>query len=122
MVKEKQVLINVHTPFTLTLDDQTKHQFDKGQHKVPESVAKHWFVQAYSECTDSIMNDADDQQADIESLQTQLADKDKMIAELKAALVEQKKQVDSLQMQLSAVPPSGEVTNNAKESKSANRK
>lgn len=122
MVKEKQVLINVHTPFTLTLDDQTKHQFDKGQHKVPESVAMHWFTQAHSERSDNVASDEDDKQADIESLQAQLADKDKMISELKAALAEQKKQVDSLQMQLSAAPPSGKETKNAKEPKSADSK
>lgn len=45
MAKEKLVTIHVHTPFTLTLGDQSKQEFGRGRHNVPEEVASHWFTQ-----------------------------------------------------------------------------
>ena len=44
MAKEKLVTIHVHTPFTLTLGDQSKREFGRGRHNVPEEVASHWFT------------------------------------------------------------------------------
>lgn len=46
MAKEKLVTIHVHTPFTLTLGDQSKQEFGRGRHNVPEEVASHWFTQS----------------------------------------------------------------------------
>ncbi len=53
MAKEKLVTIHVHTPFTLTLGDQSKQEFGRGRHNVPEEVASHWFTQAHSEISES---------------------------------------------------------------------
>ncbi len=49
MAKEKLVTIHVHTPFTLTLGDQSKQEFGRGRHNVPEEVASHWFTRAHAE-------------------------------------------------------------------------
>ncbi|MEM0403820.1 hypothetical protein J4V89_18015 [Escherichia coli] len=55
MAKEKLVTIHVHTPFTLTLGDQSKQEFGRGRHNVPEEVASHWFTQAHSELSESVI-------------------------------------------------------------------
>ncbi|HGM4958878.1 TPA: hypothetical protein ACKPZ6_002418 [Serratia liquefaciens] len=49
MTKEKLVTIHVHTPFKLTLLDNSVQEFGKGRHNVPESIASHWFVEAHTE-------------------------------------------------------------------------
>ena len=81
MAKEKLVTIHVHTPFTLTLGDQSKQEFGRGRHNVPEEVASHWFTQAHSELSESVISDTDDLQPIIDSLQAQIADKDKQIVD-----------------------------------------
>jgi septal ring factor EnvC (AmiA/AmiB activator) len=121
MTKEKLVSIHVHTPFKLTMDDNSVREFGKGRHNVPETVARHWFAQAHSEISDSVVNDADDQQTLIDSLQAQIADKDAFITDLKAALVEMKEQNDSLQAQIAA-QGGGNGVKDAKESKPAHGK
>lgn len=73
MAKEKLVTIHVHTPFTLTLGDQSKQEFGRGRHNVPEEVASHWFTQAHSELSESVISDTDDLQPIIDSLQAQIA-------------------------------------------------
>ena len=73
MAKEKLVTIHVHTPFTLTLGDQSKQEFGRGRHNVPEEVASHWSTQAHSELSESVINDTDDLQPIIDSLQAQIA-------------------------------------------------
>ena len=73
MAKEKLVTIHVHTPFTLTLGDQSKQEFGRGRHNVPEEVASHWFTQAHSELSDSVVSGSDDLQPIIDSLQAQIA-------------------------------------------------
>ncbi|EOX4386540.1 TPA: STY1053 family phage-associated protein [Citrobacter freundii] len=73
MAKEKLVTIHVHTPFTLTLGDQSKQEFGRGRHNVPEEVASHWFTQAHSELSDSVVSGTDDLQPIIDSLQAQIA-------------------------------------------------
>lgn len=83
MAKEKLVTIHVHTPFTLTLGDLSKQEFGRGRHNVPEEVASHWFTRAHAELSESGSNETDDQQPVIDSLQAQIADKDKLIADLK---------------------------------------
>ncbi|ELK1355686.1 hypothetical protein RUS37_003556 [Escherichia coli] len=100
MAKEKLVTIHVHTPFTLTLGDQSKQEFGRGRHNVPEEVASHWFTQAHSELSESVISDTDDLQPIIDGLQAQIADKDKLIADLKDALLKLQEQNDSLQAQI----------------------
>lgn len=129
MAKEKLVTIHVHTPFTLTLGDQSKREFGRGRHNVPEEVASHWFTQAHSELSDSVISGTDDLQPIINSLQAQIADKDKqivdkdqLIADLKEALLKLQEQNDSLQAQIAAAQTGGDGAKDAKESKSTNGK
>lgn len=65
MAKEKLVAIHVHTPFTLTLGDQSKREFGRGRHNVPEEVASHWFTQAHAELSESVISDTDDLQEEL---------------------------------------------------------
>ncbi|EOB4935754.1 hypothetical protein ACRU1G_003502 [Escherichia coli] len=129
MAKEKLVTIHVHTPFTLTLGDQSKREFGRGRHNVPEEVASHWFTQAHAELSESVISDTDDLQPIIDSLQAQIADKDKqiidkdqLIADLKEALLKLQEQNDSLQAQIAAAQTGGNGAKDAKESKPANSK
>ena len=129
MAKEKLVTIHVHTPFTLTLGDQSKQEFVRGRHNVPEEVASHWFTQAHSELSESVISDTDDLQPIIDSLQAQIVDKDKqivdkdqLIADLKEALLKLQEQNDSLQAQIAAAQTGGNGAKDAKESKPANSK
>ena len=129
MAKEKLVTIHVHTPFTLTLGDQSKQEFGRGRHNVPEEVASHWFTQAHSELSESVISDTNDLQPVIDSLQAQIADKDKqivdkdqLIADLKEALLKLQGQNDSLQAQIAAAQTGGNGAKDAKESKPANSK
>ncbi|ECY7223482.1 hypothetical protein GPP85_002959 [Salmonella enterica] len=129
MAKEKLVTIHVHTPFTLTLGDQSKQEFGRGRHNVPEDVASHWFTRAHAELSESGSNETDDQQLIIDSLQAQIADKDKqivdkdqLISDLKEALLKLQEQNDSLQAQIAAARTGGNGAKDAKESKPANSK
>ncbi|ENV4943834.1 hypothetical protein ACFKGN_004112 [Escherichia coli] len=136
MAKEKLVTIHVHTPFTLTLGDQSKREFGRGRHNVPEEVASHWFTQAHSELSESVISDTDDLQPIIDSLQAQISDKDKqiidkdkqiidkdqLIADLREALLKLQEQNDSLQAQIAAAQTGGNGAKDAKESKPANSK
>lgn len=129
MAKEKLVTIHVHTPFTLTLGDQSKQAFCTGRHNVPEDVASHWFTRAHAELSESGSNETDDQQLIIDSLQAQIAykdkqivDKDHLISDLKEALLKLQEQNDSLQAQIAAARTGGNGAKDAKESKSANGK
>ncbi|MFH5089653.1 hypothetical protein ACHHZA_17465 [Citrobacter freundii complex sp. 2024EL-00230] len=122
MAKEKLVTIHVHTPFTLTLGDQSKQEFGRGRYNVPEEVASHWFTQAHSELSESVISDTDDLQTIIDSLQAQIVDKDQLIADLKEALLKLQEQNDGLQAQIAAAQTGGNGAKDAKESKSANSK
>lgn len=122
MAKEKLVTIHVHTPFTLTLGDQSKQEFGRGRHNVPEEVASHWFTRAHSEISESVISDTDDLQPIVDGLQAQIADKDKLIADLKDALLKLQEQNDSLQVQITAARTGGNGAKDAKESKSASGK
>lgn len=122
MAKEKLVTIHVHTPFTLTFGDQSKQEFGRGRHNVPEEVASHWFTQAHSEISESVISDTDDLQPIIDGLQAQIADKDKLIADLKDALLKLQEQNDSLQAQITAARTGGNGAKDAKESKFASGK
>ncbi|EAW8461972.1 hypothetical protein KS41_25320, partial [Salmonella enterica] len=114
---------------TLTLGDQSKQAFCTGRHNVPEDVASHWFTRAHAELSESGSNETDDQQLIIDSLQAQIADKDKqivdkdqLIADLKEALLKLQEQNDSLQAQIAAARTGGNGAKDAKESKPANSK
>lgn len=120
--KEKLALIHVHTPFKLTLSDNSVQEFGKGRHNVPEAIATHWFAQAHSELGEGSAVDAGDQQALIDSLQTQITDKDTLITDLKAALVQLQDQNDSLQTQLSDKLLGGGVNTDGQKPKPANSK
>lgn len=122
MAKEKLVTIHVHTPFTLTLGDQSKREFGRGRYNVPEEVASHWFTQAHSELSESVISDTDDLQPIIDSLQAQITEKDKLIADLKEALLKLREQYDILQAQIAAAQTGGNGAKDAKESKSTNGK
>jgi len=109
MAKEKLVSIHVHTPFKLTLADHSVREFKKGQHNVPEPVAAHWFTQAHSEQSGEVVSDTGDQQAIIDNLLAQIAEKDKLIidkdaliTDLKDALLKLQEQNDNLQAQIAA--------------------
>ena len=122
MAKEKLVTIHVHTPFTLTLGDQSKREFGRGRHNVPEEVASHWFTQAHSELSESVISDTDDLQAQIADKDKQIIDKDQLIADLREALLKLQEQNDSLQAQIAAAQTGGNGAKDAKESKPANSK
>lgn len=99
MTKEKMVTIHVHTPFKLTMSDNSVQEFGKGRHSVLESTATHWFTLAHSELGEGSLVDSGDQQEIIDSLQTQLVGKDTLITDLKAGLEKLQGQYDSLQTQ-----------------------
>ncbi len=120
--KEKLVLIHVHTPFKLTLDDNSVKEFGKGRYTVPEAIASHWFAQAHSELGEGSVSESTDQQELIDSLQSQIDDKDTLITDLKTALTQLQEQNDSLQSQLTAAQAGGNGANDAKESKPSNGK
>ncbi|END2550709.1 hypothetical protein ABLY41_003395 [Enterobacter roggenkampii] len=122
MAKEKLVTIHVHTPFTLTLGDQSKQEFGRGRHNVSEEVAAHWFTQAHSELSESVISNTDDLQPIIDGLQAQIADKDQLIADLKEALLKLQEQNDGLQAQIAAAQTGDNGAKDAKESKPANSK
>lgn len=120
--KEKLVLIHVHTPFKLTLDDKSVKEFRKGRYTVPESIASHWFAQAHSELGEGSVNESSDQQEFIDSLQSAITDKDTLIADLKRALTQLQEQNDSLQSQLTAAQADGNGASDDKEPKPSNSK
>ncbi|HBA9654541.1 TPA: hypothetical protein J1443_004818, partial [Escherichia coli] len=82
----------------------------------------HWFTQAHSEISESVISDTDDLQPIVDGLQAQIADKDKLIADLKDALLKLQEQNDSLQVQITAARTGGNGAKDAKESKSASGK
>ncbi|EDY4904358.1 hypothetical protein KUH53_004439, partial [Salmonella enterica] len=77
---------------------------------------------AHAELSESGSNETDDQQPVIDSLQAQIADKDKLIADLKDALLKLQEQNDSLQAQITSARTGGNGAKDAKESKPANSK
>ncbi|MNY62289.1 hypothetical protein D3C86_1990820 [compost metagenome] len=85
-------------------------------------MASHWFVQAHSELSESAADDTGDQQATIDSLKTQVTDRDALIADLKTALVQLQEQNDSLQSQLADTLIGGGANNDGPKPKPANSK
>lgn len=135
-MSKKLVSILVHTPFKLTLEDNSVFEYKKGRHNVPQEHASHWFTLHHAEVTDAAVNTGGDQQPLIDSLleqitdkDTQIASKDTLIGDLKTALTQLQEQTDSLNAQivakdtLIATLQSGDGgTKDAEKSKSANGK
>ncbi|EPT4022345.1 STY1053 family phage-associated protein [Enterobacter roggenkampii] len=118
----KPVSILVHTPFTLTLADNSEFKYGKGRHSVPQEHANHWFTQHHADITDGVTDSGGDQQALVDSLQAQIADKDVLIADLKDALLKMQEQNEGLQAQIASAQAGGSEAKDVKESKSANGK
>lgn len=87
MAKKTQVEILVHTPFKLNGAGGVVTEFKAGRIAVDKDVAEHWFVKAHSDQTGTVTTSGTDEEllVEIESLKTQIAEKDKEITELKAA-------------------------------------
>lgn len=97
--------IRVHTPFTFTNEDNTSQRFEAGEHVVDDKVAEHWFVTAHSEITGKTKAPADTKefQAQIDSLTTQLQDKEKSIGDLQLSVTEKDEIIADLTEQLAAL-------------------
>lgn len=108
MATEKQIIIHAHTPFTLTLSDNSKKEFGVGRHTVSEEVAQHWFTQAHAELSDEFVKSEDDMQKTIDALKAQIEEQEAIITALSATN--------------SQAPDSGKGGKNAKESKPTHSK
>lgn len=97
--------IRVHTPFKLNNEDGTAQEFSVGEHSVDDKVAEHWFVAAHSEVTGKVKAPADTKefQAQIDSLTTQLEDKEKSIGDLQQSVTEKDETIADLTAQLAAL-------------------
>lgn len=129
MTKEKLVTIHVHTPFKLTHTDNSVQEFGKGRHNVPEAVASHWFVEAYTEALGDYpppnIDEAGAQRiAELEGKVTELQqllkiEKDKVVEQteqLQAAangLVERNEQITALNTQVADLTARLEKSNGA---------
>lgn len=118
MAKEKLVTIHVHTPFTLTLNDQSKQEFGKGRHNVPEAVASHWFTQAHSDLSENAVSEDDE----LNQLKTLLSQREEQLKANQDTIDALNKQIEDLNAQLAASLIGGEGESNAKEPGPANRK
>lgn len=121
--------IRVHTPFKFNSEDGTAQEFSVGEHSVDDKVAEHWFVAAHAEVTGKAKAPADTKefQAQIESLTTQLEDKDKSIGDLQQSVTEKDEIIADLTEQLAAVQqpvtnPAPEGNNDGKKPKPADSK
>ncbi|WP_192034113.1 hypothetical protein IFU02_020720 [Pantoea agglomerans] len=121
--------IRVHTPFKFNSEDGTAQEFSVGDHSVDDKVAEHWFVAAHSEVTGKVKAPADTKefQAQIESLTTQLQDKDKSIGDLQQSVTEKDEIIADLTEQLAALQlpvndPAPEGNNDGKKPKPADSK
>ena len=121
--------IRVHTPFKFNNEDGTAQEFSVGEHSVDDKVAEHWFVAAHSEVTGKVKAPADTKefQAQIDSLTTQLEDKDKSIGDLQQSVTEKDEIIADLTAQLAALQetvtdPAPEGNNDGKKSKPADSK
>lgn len=118
-------IIRVHSPFTFTNDDGTSQSFEVGEYSVEDKVADHWFVQAHSEVTGKAKTNADvkDLQAQVDSLTTQLADKDKANSDLQAQADEKDATIAELNKQLEELKaPAAEGGDDVEKQKSTDSK
>lgn len=121
--------IRVHTPFRFNNEDGTAQEFSVGEHAVDDKVAEHWFVAAHAEVTGKTKAPADTKefQAQIDSLTTQLQDKDKSIGDLQQSVNEKDEIIADLTAQLEALQqpdpgPTVEDNDNGKKQKSSDSK
>lgn len=121
--------IRVHTPFKFNSEDGTAQEFSVGEHTVDEKVADHWFVAAHSEVTGKVKAPADTKefQAQIDSLTTQLTDKEKTIGDLQLSVTEKDEIIADLTAKLEALQqpdpgPTVEDNDDGKKSKPADSK
>jgi len=121
--------IRVHTPFTFNFEDGTSQHFAAGEHTVDDKVADHWFVTAHSDVTGKAKASADTKefQAQIDSLNTQLEEKDKANGDLQQALVDKDQAIADLTAQLAAlqapvIDPAAEGDADGKKPKPADSK
>lgn len=121
--------IRVHTPFKFNSEDGTAQEFSVGEHSVDDKVAEHWFVAAHSEVTGKVKAPADTKefQAQIDSLTTQLAEKDKTIGDLQLSVTEKDEIIADLNEQLAAlqepvIDPAPEGNDDGKKQKPADNK
>lgn len=121
--------IRVHTPFNFTSEDGTSQHFAAGEHTVDDKFAEHWFVTAHSDVTGKAKASADTKefQAQIDSLNAQLAEKDKSHGELQQSVAEKDQIIADLTEKLAAmqVPvnePAAEGDADGKKPKSADSK
>ncbi|CAI1017517.1 Uncharacterised protein [Serratia ficaria] len=122
MTKEKLVSIHVHTPFKLTLSDNSVQEFGKGRHNVPEAVATHWFVEAHTESLgDYTAPDIDEAGAQriteleilVEKLNAQVEEQNEQLQAAAAGLVERNDQIAELNAQVEELTARLEKTNGA---------
>ncbi|MGC0926185.1 hypothetical protein WKH21_06030 [Pantoea agglomerans] len=121
--------IRVHTLFKFNNEDGTAQEFSVGEHTVDDKVADHWFVAAHAEVTGKTKAPADTKefQAQIDSLTTQLEDKDKSIGDLQLSVTEKDEIIADLTEQLAALQqpvnePAPEGNNDGKKPKPADSK
>ncbi|WP_432372821.1 STY1053 family phage-associated protein [Pantoea allii] len=121
--------IRVHTPFKFNGEDGTAQEFSIGEHTVDDKVAEHWFVAAHAEVTGKTKAPADTKefQAQIDSLTTQLADKDKTIGDLQLSVTEKEEIIADLTEQIAelqepVIDPEPEGNSDGKKQKSADSK
>lgn len=97
--------IRVHTPFKFNSEDGTAQEFSVGEHGVDDKVAEHWFVAAHSEVTGKVKAPAETKefQSQIDSLTTQLEEKDKTIGDLQLSVTEKDEIIADLTAQLAAL-------------------
>ena len=121
--------IRVHTPFNFQFEDGASQRFEAGEHTVDDKVADHWFVTAHSDITGKAKASADtkDFQAQIDSLNAQLAEKDKAYGELQQSVADKDQAIAELTAQLEALKapvtePEPETEDDGKKQKSADGK
>ncbi len=117
--------IRVHTPFKFSHEDGTTEDFGVGEYTVDDKVADHWFVQAHAEVTGKAKTNADvkDLQAQVDSLTTQLADKDKVNSDLQAQVDEKDATIAELNKQLEELKaPAAEGGDDVEKQKSTDSK
>lgn len=97
--------IRVHTPFDFQFEDGTSQRFEAGEHTVDDKVADHWFVTAHSDITGKAKASGDTKefQAQIDSLTSQLAEKDKAYGELQLSVADKDQAIADLTAQLEAL-------------------
>lgn len=109
MAKKEKAEIIVHTPFNFTASDGKVTEFARGRHVVDKDVAQHWFVVAHSDQTGTATTSGSDEelQAQIDSLKTQIAEKDQTIADQTEQIEAKDKALSVLTAELETLKEAG---------------